>query len=149
MLNTTELTTHLKSIWSNRVKRSPKLIVDVSYHQNQGHLNNAHWAFEVPYAFREALDLSFDERIKDKKRYMVWTQGPILRFKEGDVFQSSNRDLSLQVQYAIPMGWDIPANQMSLGVVTYIQHGPSNSDINSMEKHSCTQMEFLTLLIDG
>ena len=75
----------LKSMWAHKVKRNTKLIVsEVTYDQGKGHLNNDHWHFQVPYAFLDALDLKYEQRMKNKKPYMVWTQGPLLRFKDGD-----------------------------------------------------------------
>ena len=57
----------LKSMWAHKVKRNTKLIVsEVTYDQGKGHLNNDHWHFQVPYAFRDALDLKYEQRMKIK-----------------------------------------------------------------------------------
>ena len=59
---------YLKSLWSRKIKRKTKLIVpEVKYQNLKGSLNNENWKFKVPYAFREALDIKFEQRMKDKK----------------------------------------------------------------------------------
>ena len=97
---------HLESMWASKISRKTPTIPEVSYDTelSVGSLNNDDWFFKVPYAFREALDLKFEERKKNKKGYMVWTQGPILSFKNGDFFTAKNGSTALQVQFADPMG---------------------------------------------
>ena len=133
-------------------KRSIKLIVskvtwdDVT---RKGALNNSDWAYHVGYCFRDAIDLQFERRMKDKKPYMVWTQGHIIHFKEGDTF-TSNRELSaLQVQTSKSMQWNDTEKEIDQGSVTYahlsdVKHGALNTAVKTV-----TQMEFLEILITG
>ena len=138
---------HLRSMWGPNIQRSTVLIVPfVTYDNSENSLNNDSWAFKVPYAFRDALDIRYDERKKDKKPYMVWTQGPCLRFKEGDLIHSRNGDRALQIQFASSMGWDVSNNEMYQGSVDYVEY---DSSYTKLGQRVCSQMEFLELLIRG
>ena len=147
--------TLLESLWpkdeNRKNTRSTTLIVpEISYNRSEGFLENEHWYFNVPYAFRDALDIKFEERKKDKKPYMVWTQGPILNFKEGDCFSSKNGKAVLQIRFANPMGWDQSKKIMYEGSVSYDMY--STQDTSSFFKvgdDTCSQMDFLKLLITG
>lgn len=141
---------HLKSMWSTKTKRSTKLIIpQVTYKNSVGSLNNDNWFFRVPYAFREALDIKFEERKKDKKSYMVWTQGPIISFKEGDILHSKDKSQTIQIRFANQMGWDTSKEEMYQGSVVYSEYTTSNNTLIKQAEHSCTQMQFLQLLING
>lgn len=142
---------HLESMWASKISRKTPTIPEVSYDTelSVGSLNNDDWFFKVPYAFREALDLKFEERKKNKKGYMVWTQGPILSFKNGDFFTAKNGSTALQVQFADPMGWDSTKNEMYLGSVVFKEFSVSGNKFTELNQHSSSQMEFLKILISG
>jgi len=141
---------HLRSMWKHKIKRKTDLIVSrVTYVNMSGSLNNENWAFQVPYAFRDALDIKYKQRMKNKKPYMVWTQGPILSFKEGDVLTSTDEAKSVQVQFASCMGWDTSKNEMYKGNVGYDKYEITNGIYSEKERVTCTQMQFLKLLIYG
>lgn len=113
-------TSLLKDMWSPKVKRRTELIVpEVTYSNNVGSLNNESWFFDVPYSFRSALDIKYEQRMKLKKPYMVWTQGPILGFKQGDFIHSRCATRAVMVHDAQIMGWDVDKNEMFEGVVVY------------------------------
>ena len=98
---------HLRSMWAEKVKRKTDLIVPEITHIGQDNsLNNDFWAFKVTFAFRSALDIKYEERKKDKKPYMIWTQGPFLNFKEAGLVHSQDGSRALQVQFATPIAWD-------------------------------------------
>lgn len=141
---------HLKSMWGSKVKRKTDLIVpQVTYKDRRGSLHNDSWAFKVTYSFREALDIKYEERRKNKKPYMVWTQGPIISFKEGDLIHSKNGSRSVQVRIASQMGWDTTKEEMYQGNVIYSEYAASGNSVSKPAEHTCTQMEFLQLLING
>jgi|TARA_B110001469_G_C9558319_1_gene276934 hypothetical protein len=141
---------HLRSMWAPKVKRSTELIVpEVTYSNGIGSLKNESWKFEVPFAFRDALDLKYEQRVKNKKPYMVWIQGSILRFKDGDAIKSKCGSRAVQVQYANPMGWDTSKNEMYEGSVVYEDFTISDGKYMKSGQHSCTQMKFLEMLIYG
>lgn len=149
-LNTCQVIEHLEEIWSGRTNRSTQLIVPhVSYSQNKGSLNNDHWAYNVTYAFREALDIKYEKRTKNKTPYMVWTQGPILNFKEGDFIHSRMGFPSVQVKFANIMGWDPEKGEMYLGSVTFDEYETQSGKFIKVAQRNLNQIEFLTLLIDG
>lgn len=140
----------LKSMWAPKIKRQIELIVaEITYSNNIGSLNNDHWEYIVPYAFREALDIKYEQRTKDKKQYMIWTQGPILRFKEGDYLKSKNGTSAVQVLNANSMGWDTSINQMYEGNVVFDEFEVQGNDRIKIRRSDCTQMQFLEMLIYG
>lgn len=114
-----------------------------------GSLNNEHWEFNVSYAFRDALDLRYIERIRDKKKVNLWTQGALLSFKEGDLITSRCKSKTLQVKLANPMGWDADNNEMYYGSVTFKFYGAEGGGFNCIYEKNVTQLEFLEMLIKG
>lgn len=183
-MNINEIEPHLKSLWKPRVskktgkvtfKRSVDLIVPGrpgwDEKTGRGDLNNGHWAYDVSYAFRSALDISYDTRRKtvdvvDKitgeavideetgkpKRkkvvYQVWTQGLFIHFKEGDLLSSSKGFPALQVKSSSPMEWDEENNVMFEGEVNYeifekVKFGHVG-DVTTV-----SQMDFLSILVCG
>jgi len=146
-----ELLDHLESMWAKKVKRKVPTIPIVSYDTelSAGSLNNDDWYFKVPYAFREALDLKYEERKKNKKGYMVWTQGPVLSFKDGDSFTAKDNKTAVQVQFSNPMGWDSAKDEMYQGSVVFDEFTINNNQFIKIKQHSCSQMEFLKTLISG
>ncbi len=140
----------LKSMWKSRTQRQTKLIVPkVTYENMTGSLNNEHWFFKVPYAYRDALDISYDKRIKEKKSYMLWTQGVQLSFKVGDSLISKDNKTSLQVKFANAMGWDPDKNEMYQGSIVFDEYDVDGHKYTKKKQHSCNQMEFLQILITG
>ena len=141
---------HLKSMWSHKIKRKTDLIVsNITYSGTSGSLNNEGWSYKVPYAFRDALDIKYEQRMKDKKPYMVWTQGPILSFKDGDVLTDIDNKKAVQVLFANRMGWDTTNDKMYEGNVVYDTFKITNGQYIKGEQKTCSQMQFLSLLIYG
>ena len=141
---------YLKSLWAPKIRRKTKLIVpEVTYAKLDGSLNNDHWAYRVPYAFRDALDIKYEQRIRDKQPYMVWTQGPILSFKEGDILFNKEEFKSVQVQSSNAMGWDSAKDLMYEGNVVYEAYELRDGAYKFIHSKCCTQMQFLEMLIYG
>ena len=80
---------------------------------------------------------------------MVWTQGPILKFKMGDNFPAKNTNITLQVQFGDQMGWDRDKNEMYLGSVVFDLFEIIDKKYTYKQRYQCNQMEFLELLING
>lgn len=125
-------------------KKVPFIVPAVTWDsvKQVGSLNNEKWSFDVGYAFREALDLVFMDRTRNKQKVNLWTQGGIIAFKEGDLIYSRCGQRSVQVRYASSMGWDVAKNDMYYGSVTYYESWTSEI------KHA-TQLDFLSMLING
>ncbi|WP_350603837.1 hypothetical protein [Pseudoalteromonas sp. SMN1298-MNA-CIBAN-0114] len=146
---------HLKTMWptgdKTKIKRELAAYPSVYYNSalSQGTLNNEHWYFSVPFTFRDALDIKYEQRIKDKEGTMVWTQGPILKFKMGDNFPAKNNNTTIQVQFSDQMGWDKDKNEMHLGSVVFDLFEFINKKYIYKQRYQCNQMEFLELLING
>lgn len=140
----------MQKMWVKKIRRGTKLIVsEITYIDRQGSLNNGHWAYRVTYAFRSALDIMYQERKKDKKAYMVWTQGPLISFKEGDTLTSQDMSKVLQVRHAKPMCWDASNNKMDEGFVEFTEFEQTMNALSKVCEHDYTQMQFLELLIYG
>jgi len=151
---------HLKSLWKPKVSEQTEnitfargltlIVPHISWDgiTCEGSLNNDSWAYCVPYAFRAALDLSFDERMKLKKPYRVWTQGYQIHFKEGDVFISNKGFPSLQVQSSLAMSWDKDNNYMNEGLVNYELFDEVKFGVLGNIQQA-TQMDFLKILTLG
>lgn len=111
--------------------------------ENQiGSLNNEHWVFNVGYEFREALDLIFMKRVRNKQTVYRWSQGPIIAFKEGDLIRTKDNKRSVQVRFSNPMGWDTNKDEMYYGSVSYLES-------DSLEIKILSQIDFLNFLITG
>lgn len=140
----------LRSMWGQKIRRKLELIVpEVTYSGTEGSLNNEFWAFKVPYAFRDALDIKYEERKRNKQSYMVWTQGPLLRFRAGDLMHSKDNSRGVQVNLATPIIWDTKEDAMFEGSVTYLEYSTVVSSYGKVQTKACTQMQFLELLIHG
>jgi DNA helicase-2/ATP-dependent DNA helicase PcrA len=141
---------HLKSMWSSKIRRKQELIVPLSrFNDESEFLSGEDWFFNVHFAFRSALDINYVERKKDKKSYMVWIQGPILKFKEGDMLHSSDGATILQVKNANPMGWDSSLGSMYEGTILFEVYENIDNKISKLKSYTCTQMGFLEILITG
>ncbi|EOE6052908.1 TPA: hypothetical protein ACYHOP_000239 [Vibrio cholerae] len=125
------------------------IIPKVSYDKEtmKGSLNNEEWAFHVGYCFRDALDLQYLKRKRDKKNVYLWTQGPIISFKEGDMLVKKTGDIALQVKNALPMGWSEEQNEMYYGFVFYREFDIASNTYKGEKLVS--QLEFLEILING
>ncbi|AWG80358.1 hypothetical protein ACIL2W_004249 [Vibrio parahaemolyticus] len=129
-------------------KHVPFVVPAITWDNNtqKGSLNNEHWHFKVGYGFREALDLLFIERVRNKKKVYLWSQGCIISFKEGDLIDSCCGTRAVQVKFASPMGWDEAKNDMYYGSVTYNEMDLVNG---LLKTNTLNQLEFLTMLIEG
>ncbi|MCW3171403.1 hypothetical protein [Shewanella subflava] len=128
-----------------RATRSVDLIAKIK----MDHLDTNHWVYPIGYGFRDAIDIRYDERVKDKKKYMVWTQGPIISFKEGDFICSGCKCFALQVEFAQPMGWNVEKDLMYLGNVVFKFFKQKAGKFALYSKYECDQVGFLALLING
>ncbi|HDZ9327767.1 TPA: hypothetical protein RUZ39_001667 [Vibrio cholerae] len=145
------ITTRIRKEKSSFDRLTKNLIVpSVSYDKSKGtgSLNNEHWVFCVTYAFRDALDLAFQRRIEHKKTVHIWTQGPMISFKEGDLLHHKSGSIALQVKHAAAMAWDSDKNKMYYGYVNY-QIFDFEKKTYMKEDKTCTQLEFLDVLING
>lgn len=149
-----EIIQFLKSMWptkeKSKVQRATALIIPIeSLLLGEGNINHSNWSFVIPYAFRDALDVKYEKRMKEKKPYYIWTQGPILSFKEGDTLLSKLGSRAVQVKFASAMGWDPDKNEMYRGSVVYETYDVDGHNYKKINRKECNQMEFLQVLIHG
>tara|TARA_R110001583_G_scaffold58417_3_gene174237 strand:+ start:5242 stop:5700 length:459 start_codon:yes stop_codon:yes gene_type:complete len=128
-----------------RATRSLDLIANIKLEN----LETSHWSYPLSYGFRDALDIQYSVRVKDKKTYMVWTQGPVIAFKEGDLIKSGCKCFVVQVEFAQPMGWDIEKDKMYLGNVMFKLFKDKLGKLTIDSRYECNQLDFLALLING
>lgn len=129
---------------SKRNKRTTNLVAEVTF-DDEGKISTENWAYPIGYAFRDALDIKYTERIKDNKKHMLWTQGGYLSFKEGDYITSKDKSTNLHVKFAQKIGWDADNDCIYLGVVVFDVY-ESNNKVNRFE---CNQVDFFGFLISG
>ncbi|MCY7296911.1 hypothetical protein [Alteromonas sp. a30] len=139
----------LKSMWEKKERQLELIVPKVTTDGITGSLNNGHWAYQVGYAFRSALSISYDERVKLKKPYMVWTQGPNIHFKSGDFIISRCQTKAIQVIAGTGVERDKETNKMDLGSVTYDTFDKTLTGWKKTGTHNHNQMAFLALLISG
>ncbi|MBY0436621.1 MAG: hypothetical protein K2W80_00415 [Burkholderiales bacterium] len=138
----------LREIGRQPGSRSATLIVpQVSYLNGVGSLNNDGWAFTVPYAFREALDLKYVKRSGHSGSAMVWTQGAAIAFRASDVLYSKDERTLVQIINAEPVSWDANTRDMKEGYVSFTSRDVSSLDI--WHETVTTQLGFLAMLITG
>lgn len=137
---------------TGRLKRGRRLLVqDLQYEGTTGHWRTAEWAYAVPYAFREALDIRFLLRMEHKQEVMRWTQGPLLAFSAGDVLHRCDGSGCVQVVFARPMarGQSLAAHSLDPGYVgCHLCDGPAG-DMQLAAFWEGTQLDFLRGLISG
>ena len=142
----------LETMWNGpRAERKTELIsvLHLDAEDSVGKIKNDAWIFNVTHAFRDSLDIKYEERKKNKKSYHLWTQGPIISFKQGDFIHSHCGERALQISFSSPMGWDTNKKEMYQGKVTYTEFSIENKKYSEVQEKSCSQMQFLKTLISG
>jgi hypothetical protein len=121
------------------------------------------WYMCVPPCFNDALDIKQTERIKNKKKTLMWTQGSSFSFKTGDtiydtpdaykVWSEALKTIGLCVQVktgasAVPAEGD---TGRFAGSVTFSILTPNNDRSKIVERgdHTMSQDEFVRFLISG
>jgi hypothetical protein len=121
------------------------------------------WYMCVPTCFNEALDIKQTERVQNKKKILVWTQGSFFSFKEGDtlydtpdaykVWSEALKCISLciQVKSASSAGPTDGSAGRSPGSVTFSIFTPNSdrSKIIEIGNHTMSQDDFVRFLIAG
>lgn len=131
------------------------------------------WKMAIPESFKEALDIKLTPRILAKKTKMVWTQGLIYNFHEGDILYDTklayNRweealkhlQLCVQIQSASSSGY-VPnetmidglsdkKKQLKYGSLLFKIYRPNKEKtaIEECEEIECTQDNFVIFLQTG
>lgn len=148
-------------------KRTKNLIAKLSFSNSHGVLYNSHWAYSVPFAFCNQLDIEFsklkkmipdlDEQGNQKKTitgkgatkpyyYAAWTQGLLLNFSYGHYFRSlTNNSDDIQICASVPVSVNKEARTINEGQVSYRFFKKQAYG----ESYTVTQFEFLKILIHG
>lgn len=143
-------------IRSNKVRRSLELIVDdVRYVGNRGELDNPEWAYEVPFAFRDALDIRYQERQEHKQSVYRWTQGPYVAFSPGDLLHHRDTGGCVQVLSSVAVRvepgsgqtGEVQAFRVDAGYVHAQFYQRREGRYFPMQRWSGTQWAFLEGLI--
>ena len=121
------------------------------------------WHMCVPPCFNEALDIRRTERVANKKKTLVWTQGSAFSFRVGDtlydtveayrVWSEALKHINLcvsvkQASDAAPAGG---SGERNPGRVTFSVLSPDSkrSKVVRRGEHTLTQDEFVKFLIQG
>lgn len=140
----------IRTLFGQQAKRTLDLIISsVTYNGSNGALGNDHWHYRVPFAFRDALDIRYDKRVKGGRQYDVWTQGPFISFSAGDVLTSKDGTACVQVEQATSVVWDVAKGMMNEGTVIYKKFSISEHRYTEIATATCSQIEFLAMLIGG
>lgn len=121
------------------------------------------WYMCVPPCFNDALDIKQTDRIVDKKKTLVWTQGSSFNFKEGDsIYDTPNAynvwsealkfiGLCIKVRAGLSAGSSEGNASRSAGLVAFTVLTPNQdrTGLVEREEHSMSQDEFVRLLICG
>lgn len=123
-----------------------KRLPDVSHERSMIEHHHPHKDPLKPY-----LLTSEHDTLRKGHNFFMWTQGPVLYFKQGDYFPSRIDDsLSIQVQYSDTMGWDPTINGVHEGLVNFnVYKRAPDGATNLISRHVCSQYEFLKILING
>ncbi|WP_430735504.1 hypothetical protein [Halodesulfovibrio aestuarii] len=105
------------------------------------------WMYVVGRHFRDAFDIKYTTKRKNKKEIKVWTQGSSFSVKEGYLFKMVNRpDWMLQVIGATPATPAGNNKERDKGSVTY-QHIKGNT--REKKLYTVSQDEFIRTIIAG
>jgi len=121
------------------------------------------WYMCVPSCFNDALDIKQTERVENKKKVLVWTQGSIFSFKSGDtvydtpdaykVWSEALKTIGLCVQVKTGAGAAAIEGKTGgfPGSVTFLILTPNKSRSKLVERglHSMSQDDFVRFLISG
>lgn len=152
---------HLRGlIRGTRVRRSLDLIIDGCGGldvDDAGWWNTGGWAYAVPLAFRDALDIRYIERKARGVSMMRWTQGPLIGFAQGDVLHRNDGAGCVQVTRAFAMGLEgiedesgrLVARRVLPGEVHARRYEVRDGRWAPVAGWSGSQWEFLDALITG
>ncbi|MFV0449819.1 MAG: hypothetical protein ACK5MF_15405 [Vibrio sp.] len=131
----------------NTFKRVKTLIIPP---EATDRLDAEHWHFVVKRGFRDAFDILKTTKIQNGKIVESWTQGPIIRFKEGDILHSKCGQFCVQVKFYNDMGWDLALNDLDEGTIVYkIYSKEADEKFVYVEEKTTTQYGFLNVIING
>jgi len=143
----------------NREKRGVKLLKP---HDSDG--TSEGWAFCIPPAFNDSLDIRLTSRIIEGKQENVWTQGSSFNFKAGEILYDSpeaysawNTALakishSIQIEFSSGAGLTDSDSKRSAGMVKFKIFKPDNHMRKLVpvgNDVTMSQDEFVKLLILG
>lgn len=121
------------------------------------------WYMCVPSCFNEALDVKRTERVEDKKKSLVWTQGSAFSFKQGDILYDTadaykvwsealkNINLCVQINTASSAQPSQGEFGRFSGSVSFSILAPDKdrSKIVECAEHTMSQDDFVRFLIVG
>ncbi len=140
-----------------REKREEQLLKDPSTECPEG------WYMCVPPCFNEALDIKRTERVKNKEKSRIWTQGSWFSFNRGDTLYDSpagykiwsealkNIKLCVQVKVASSAEPSDGASERFSGSVTFsiLTGNKDRSKIVERAEHTMSRDDFVRFLIAG
>lgn len=122
------------------------------------------WAFCVPPAFNDSLDIRLTSRIIEGKQENVWTQGSSFNFKAGEILYDTPEAYntwstaltkitrSIQIEFSSGAGLFDSSSNRSAGMVKFKMFKPDNNKKRLVTVGSTVTMsqdEFVKFLILG
>lgn len=153
---------HLEKLIEEKPNREKRGIELLKPHDSDG--SSEGWAFCVPPAFNDSLDIRLTSRIIDGKPENVWTQGSAFNFKAGEILYDTPEaygkwttplsaiTCSIQIEFSSGAGLSDSGNQRSSGVVKFKVYKPDGTKEKLVPfgtDVTMTQDEFVKLLIVG
>jgi len=141
----------------SRENRTENLLKDPSTQCGDG------WYMCVPSCFNDALDIKRTERVKSRKKRLVWTQGSWFSFKRGDTVYDTpdaykvwsealkSINLCVQIKMASNAGPSDGASERFSGSVAFAILTPNKARSKLVERaeHTISQDDFVRFLIAG
>lgn len=125
------------------------------------------WKMAVGEWFRDALDIRLTDRIVNKKKQKVWTQGKLFSFKQGDlitdckneyglIWEEAVKKINIAIQVldahsAFYFVNDLEERKYSAGNVLFQILRPNNlkTKLIKAEFGRCSQVDFIEILKTG
>lgn len=120
------------------------------------------WYMAVKECYRNALDIKYTERKKDKKSFFEWTQGPYFSFAEGHLFYDTPKaykkweqaieaiKIACKIVSATPTSLDKNKNLVE-GMVVFTIYKPDakRTSLKADKDYTLSQTEFVNFLKTG
>jgi len=144
--------TELTAKVSSKEKRLTDLLRDPTKEPTNG------WHMYVPHCFNDALDIKLTERVKEKVKNCVWTQGSMFSFSTGDILYDTpaaygswnleNIKRCVQIKAAVPCTISETGSRFS-GSVTISLYEPVGNKLEERQQITLSQDMFVMFLISG
>ena len=119
------------------------------------------WFMAVKESYRNALDVKYTERKKDKESFFEWTQGPYFSFAEGHLFydtpkgyekwEKALRTIKTCCKIVSATPTELKNKKLDEGIVVFTIYKPDEKHefLKAVGNYKLSQAEFVTFLKTG